>query len=172
MKETFTRKPTMAYHRNRNLGDILGQKTLINSKVIRRNRSHKIGSCSPCSSRNENKCCRQIRRTTRFKSYRTNKSYNIFHRVNCKSKLIIYLMECLICKLQYVGKSEWPMNIRINKHRNDVFRIDGLDVCKHFQKTGHNFDKHAKFTIIEELKDKNKHSLPCRNCLNNEKMPG
>ena len=74
-------------------------------------------------------------------------------------------MECTICKLQYVGKSEWPMNIRINKHRNDVFRIDGLDCDKHFQETGHNFDKNAKFTIIEELKDKNKSPLAMRKLL-------
>lgn len=156
MKETFKRKPIMAYRRNRNLGDILGQKTIKNNKVIRRNRSHTIGGCSPCSSTRETKCCRQVRRTTTFKSYRTNKRYNIFHRVNCRSKFIIYLLECTICRLQYIGKSEWPMNIRINKHRNDVSRIDGLDVCKHFQCTGHDFDKHAKFTIIEELKDQNK----------------
>ena len=74
-------------------------------------------------------------------------------------------MECTICKLQYVGKSEWPMNIRINKHGNNFFKIGGLDVRKHFQKTGHNFDKHAKFTIIEELKDKNKSLLTMRKLL-------
>ena len=155
----------MAYRRNRNLGDILGQKTLINSKVTRRDNSHKIGSCTPCSSGSGSKCCKHIRRTRKFKSYRTNKSYDIFHKLNCRSKLVIYLMECIICRLQYVGKSEWPMNIRINKHRNDVPRTDSLDVCKHFQKTGHDFEKHAKFTIIEELKDKNKSLLTMRKLL-------
>ena len=69
-------------------------------------------------------------------------------------------MECTICKLQYVGKSEWPINIR-----NDVFRTDGLDCDKHFQETGHNFDKNAKFTIIEELKNKNRSPLAIRKLL-------
>ena len=146
----------MAYRRNRNLGDIIGQKTLLNGKVVRKNQSQRIGGCSPCSSTRETKCCSQVRRTTKFKSQKTKKRYNIFHKVNCKSKFIIYLLECTICLLQYVGKSEWPMNIRINKHRNDVFRVDGLDVCQHFQENGHNFNKHAKFTIIEELKNQNK----------------
>ena len=57
------------------------------------------------------------------------------------------------------------MNIRINKHRNDVPRTDSLDVCKDFQNTGHDFEKHAKFTIIEELKDKNKSLLTMRKLL-------
>ena len=74
-------------------------------------------------------------------------------------------MECVICKLQYVGKSEWPMNIRLNNHRNDVHRTDGLEVCRHFQNQGHNFNKHAKITIIEELKDRNKPTLTMRKIL-------
>ena len=57
------------------------------------------------------------------------------------------------------------MNIRINKHRNDVFRIDGLECDKHFRNAGHDFDKHAKFTIIEELKDKSKSPLAMRKLL-------
>ena len=74
-------------------------------------------------------------------------------------------MECTIYKRQYVRKSKWPMNIQINKHRNDVFRIDGLDCDKHFKDTGHDFDKNAKFTIIEELKDKSKSPLAMRKLL-------
>ena len=81
-------------------------------------------------------------------------------------------MECTICKLQYVGKSEWAMNIRINKHRNDVFRIDGLDCDRHFRETGHDFDKNAKFTIIEELKDKSKSPLAMRKLLEQRELPG
>lgn len=156
MRKTFAQKPIMAYRRNRNLGDILGQKTLENNKVVRKGQTDKTGGCTPCLSKGENKCCKQIRRTKKFKSNRTNKSFNIFHKVNCKSKWVIYLMECIICRIQYVGKSEWPMNIRINKHRYDVPRFDSLDVCQHFRSPGHDFDSHAKFTIIEELKQKNK----------------
>ena len=48
------------------------------------------------------------------------------------------------------------MNIRINKHRYDINKPDSLDVCQHFSNTGHCFDSHARFTIIEELKQKNK----------------
>ena len=44
------------------------------------------------------------------------------------------------------------MNIRMNKHRNDVNREDAINVCKHFKQVNHNFNKDAKFTIIEQLR--------------------
>ena len=76
--------------------------------------------------------------------------------MNCKSNNVIYLLECNLCPMQYIGKSEWPMNIRLNKHRNDVRRTDAIDVCKHFNQATHNFNKNAKITIIEQIKNQNK----------------
>ena len=147
----------MAYRRNQNLGDILGQKTLLNNRVVRKGDiSNQIGCCHPCLTRSDNLCCKQIRQTSTFQSRKTKKKYKIFHKVSCKSKFIIYLLECTRCRIQYVGKSEWPMNIRLNKHRNDVFREDAIHVCKHFKEPGHQFNKDAKITIIEELKKKDR----------------
>ena len=147
----------MAFRRNKNLGDMLGQKTIKNGKVIRKtNIKNRKGWCSPCNSRNFNLCCRQVRSTNKFKSNKTNEEFQIYHRVSCKSKFIIYLLECILCKIQYIGKSEWAMNIRINKHRNDVFREEAIHVCQHFKQVAHNFNRHAKITIIEELKHQNK----------------
>ena len=57
------------------------------------------------------------------------------------------------------------MNIRINKHRNDVFREDAINVCKHFKQPTHDFNKHAKFTIIEELKKQDKSLAQMRKTL-------
>ena len=51
------------------------------------------------------------------------------------------------------------MNIRLNKHRNDVFREEAIEVCQHFKQVSHDFNKHAKITIIEELKQHNNKSL-------------
>ena len=157
MKSNFAEKPIMAYRRNQNLGDILGQKTLLNNKVVRKGDiSNQSGCCNPCLTRSDNLCCKQIRQTSTFQSRKTKRKYKIFHKVSCKSKFIIYLLECTRCRIQYVGKSEWPMNIRLNKHRNDVFREDAIQVCKHFKEPGHEFNKHAKITIIEELKKKDR----------------
>ena len=48
------------------------------------------------------------------------------------------------------------MNIRINKHRDDVFRDDAIQVCQHFKLPLHSFNEDAKFTIIEMLRKQDK----------------
>ena len=60
-------------------------------------------------------------------------------------------MECAICNLQYVGKNETPLNIRLNNHRKDVKDPKAILADKHFQKNGHRFNEHARFTIIDRL---------------------
>ena len=32
----------------------------------------------------------------------------------------IYLLECVYCDIQYVGKSEWPFNCRLNNYRSRI----------------------------------------------------
>ena len=82
----------------------------------------------------------------------TNKqNWKIFHIVNCKTEYAIYLMECTICNLQYVGKNETPFNIRLTNHRKDVKDPEAILADKHFQKNGHGFNEHARFAIIGRL---------------------
>ena len=33
-------------------------------------------------------------------------------------------MECTKCKLQYVGKAETELNLRMNNHRKDVLKLN------------------------------------------------
>ena len=35
--------------------------------------------------------------------------FEIYHKVSCKSNYVIYLLECLPCKIQFVRKSETPV---------------------------------------------------------------
>ena len=79
---------------------------------------------------------------------------------------MIYLMEyCLCKKSQYVGKSEYNLNLRTNTHRNDVWRTDGPPYDKHFQMPGHDFNAHTKFTIIEEVCNESLSKLKIRSLL-------
>ena len=39
------------------------------------------------------------------------KIYSILHHLNCQSSCVIYLTECLKCKIKYVGKSETQFNV-------------------------------------------------------------
>ena len=49
-----------------------------------------------------------------------------------------------------------PINFKLNKHRNDVFRDDSIPVWQHFNQASHDFTKHAEITIIEQVKHQNK----------------
>ena len=156
----------MAFRRNKNLRDLIGRKTLLNSKVVRKsdNRSKK-GWCSPCNNHGNNLCCKHVRNTNTFQSNTKKRIFKIHHRVNCRSKFIIYLLECNRCKIQYVGKSEWSMNIRINNHRKDVLKEDSISVCRHFNETRCTFKDNAKITIIEMLKQQDKRLTQMRRVL-------
>ena len=60
-------------------------------------------------------------------------------------------MECILCQVQYVGKAESAFNLRLNNHRKDTKQPNSILACKHFQKQGHNFNKHVKFIIIDKV---------------------
>ena len=128
--------------------------TIRDGKVFHKNHETKEPKlCQPCNSK---RClsCKQISTTNTFQSATTKKSYTIWHDVNCKSSFVIYLLECKICDLQYIGKSEWPFNIRLNnyRHRISSTHTDNLLPCeKHFKLPNHNFATDAKFTIIEKI---------------------
>ena len=116
----------------------------------------KLTGCSPCLSSNKNKCCRQIADTKTFQSDQTGEVFEIRHKLNCRSKNCIYLGFCLKCsKNQYVGKSEPPANMRFNTHRHDVTSESGLAFDKHFDQKDHDFDHHARFILIEQIKNRN-----------------
>ena len=126
-----------------------------NDKVQRKPNIKTKGQCSPCLSNKRSLCCKQVLNTKTFQTVQNKKVFEIYHHVNCKSKNIIYLMECTKCKVQYVGKSETDFNIRLNNHRKDVNNLNGIPVSRHISKAHHEFNTHAKFTIIEQLKNTN-----------------
>ena len=85
----------------------------------------------------------------------THESFKIYNKLNCKSKYLIHTMKCVFCNKQYTGKSETTFNLRPNNHRKEVSKQNSLQADQHFQLPGHNFHKHAKFTLIEQLNDTN-----------------
>jgi hypothetical protein len=126
MARKFTEKPILSFRRNKNLKNLIGQTKLINNKVVR-NSIKQIGKCSPCLTRTINKCCKNIQSTSVFKNRLTNRIFKIFHNVNCKSKFIIYLVECKKCQDKpYVGKTELMANERLNGHRSDAKKPNSI----------------------------------------------
>ena len=70
--------------------------------------------CQPRFTRSINLCCKQFKTCSTFQS-----AFNTFlisHNITSKSSCVIYLIECCLCeKSQYIEKSEYNLNLRINK---------------------------------------------------------
>ena len=152
----FDKTPTIAFKRNKNIQELIGGNLIKDGKLIKRNEvKNKNGKSKTCNTSNRTSlCCTQVVNTNTFKSNQTNRVFNIYHTITCKSQWLIYLLECTLCNIQYVGKSETSFNIRLNNHRKDVNNPKAIPACLHFKKEGHNFMKHAKFTFIEELSER------------------
>ena len=149
----FCNKPVLAFRRNKNLRDILGQTHLSKNKKIVKKKPPTGGSSQACLSRINNQCCMHIISTKTFKSHITNEMFDIKHKLNCHSRNVIYLGFCNICKnSQYVGKSEPPANLRINTHRFDVKSPKGGRFDKHFNLPGHDYNRNDRYILIEQVK--------------------
>ena len=136
-----------AFRRNKNLKELISRNNIEHSKVKNHKNITKKGKYSPSSVNDRT----QVISSSTSKSQQTNKSYKIFHEVNCSSAYVIYLMECTLCKIQYIGKSETSFNIRLNNHHKDVRKTDAILVCKCLQERNHVFNKLTEFIIIVKL---------------------
>ena len=151
LRTAFEQDPPIAYRRNKNLGDLIGSKKILDDKVVRKNNSKNQLYCRPCLTRRDNICCQQVLKTNTFTSYRTDETFKIFHQLNCRISHLIYLLQCRIYQLQYVGKSGTSFNIRSNKHRKDIKNKNPILACKHLQNSNHNFQRDAKFTLMQQI---------------------
>lgn len=145
----------VAYKRNRNLREILGQVHVSRGrKIIRTKKKPTMTGSRACLRSRKNLCCQQLVSTKTFRSEQTNEVIEILHSLNCYSKNVIYLGHCVLCpkETQYVGKSEPPAHLRINTHRHDVHDPKGGAFDHHFALPGHDFNQHARFTLIEQVK--------------------
>jgi hypothetical protein len=78
-----------------------------------------IGKSHSCGDKHC-KCCRHMQYSSSCTSNVTVKQYKLICTVNCKSANIIYILECSVCGLQYVGESKQPVHKRLNGDRSDL----------------------------------------------------
>lgn len=87
--------------------------------------------------------------------YIYDREYKILHSVDCQSPWVIYIIECKKCNLQYVGKSETSVNIRLNNHRNHIkTAVNSCELTDHFlqNQRSHSFDRDIAITLIEQIR--------------------
>jgi len=148
----FQEPPLIACRRPKSLRDTLVSSKLRNTTTG--GNDNIAGGCGPC---NKPRCswCSRINKTSTFTGTQNCQVYHIFHTMDCQSAWVIYVIECKICKLQYVGKSETGFNLRLNNHRNHIkSKVSSCELTEHFlQNTKtHNFDNDVVITIIEQIK--------------------
>ena len=87
-----------------------------------------------CNSWNELKylSCQQIVTLATFGITETKETFHIFHKVFCKSIYVIYLLECLPCRIRFVRESETLFCIRLNNQRKAVKYFIAIKARKHF----------------------------------------
>ena len=79
-----------------------------------------------------------------FRSHSTNKEYQINFSFDCDSSDVVYLMECRVCGVQYVGSTCTPFRTRFNNYKAEFFR--------HFTGGAHGgFLKDVSVIIIDRL---------------------
>ena len=80
------------------------------------------------------------------------------HGGNCKSKNLIYLVECKLCNMYYVGKTTQALHKRINGHRASKSNCTLSTLtdestlyyhCKYEHENTLNFNNLYSFTIIK-----------------------
>ena len=67
----------------------------------------------------------------------------------CKTDMVIYLITCSTCSMQYVGKTKNALHKRMNSHRSSVKNNDKARYFyDHYNKAGHSF-RDADIRIID-----------------------
>ena len=152
----FTEFPIVAFKRIRKLQDILGKKTIVNSRKQLCQNINPKHYLKPCNFSLNNLCCTQVQSTNTFRSTVTQKALKVYNKLNCESKYLIYIMECVLCNKQYTSKSETTFNLRVSSHQKDLNKQNSLQADQHFRLPGHKFNKLKKLSLIRQLNDSNK----------------
>ena len=119
----FTEFLIIAFRQNRSLQDIIGKKTIVNNrKQICQNINQNVYLKS-CNSKLNNLCCMQVLSISTFSSTVTPKTFKIYHKLNCKSKSLMYLMKCVLCNNQCTGKFETTFEVTLSPSKNNFFYL-------------------------------------------------
>ena len=93
-----------------------------------------------------------------FKSKVTGKEYKINYSFNCDSSNVVYLLECNVCGVQYVGSTNTPFRLRFNNYKacNRKFSqgssVPQAEFFRHFSGEGHRgFLQDIRVSIIDRL---------------------
>ncbi|XP_078583735.1 uncharacterized protein LOC144866254 [Branchiostoma floridae x Branchiostoma japonicum] len=133
-RELFKDPPLVAYRRNKNLKD-----TLVRAQIPKENNNFitkNIPSGSyPCG----RKCltCTYVKKSKAFHSHQTSIRYTIRAHITCRTRNIIYMIQCKKCGIQYVGETGQTLANRMNGHRSSIKTDKDTPISAHFNQPSH-----------------------------------
>ena len=145
MAECFPEPPLIAYTRPKNIRD-----RLIKAKIPSGARpKRKIPGMHKCK-QNCN-ICPYVNTCKLVKSTYTDKVVHLSREYNCQSKNLVYLVQCLKCKDQYIGETKKTLNFRFTQHIGYVHRNDQRQATgRHFNSDGHLLSD-MSITVLETI---------------------
>ena len=86
------------------------------------------------------------------------KEYKINFAFNCDSSNVIYLFDCVVCGVQYVGSTSTPFKYRFHNYKA-CFRkfssgssVSQMDLFRHFSEENHRgFLEEIRVKMIDKL---------------------
>ena len=152
-REVFPEPPVVAFRRCKNLKDILVRARLYSGG----DGGHDKKGCSRCG---KSRCqvCSVMSNNSYFHSNVTNREYRINYSFNCNSSNVVYLLECTVCGVQYVGSTNTPFRLRFNNYKSSSRKfttgasVPQAEFFRHFSGEGHQgFLKDISVKIIDRL---------------------
>ena len=149
----FPEPPLIAFRRCKNLKDILVRARLSNEG----NGGTDKKGCSRCG---KSRCqvCNVMSNSEHFHSNIDSREYRINYSSNCDSSNVVYLLECTVCGVQYVGSTCTPFRLRFNNYKacsrkfNSGASVPQAEFFRHFTEEGHQgFLKDISVKIIDRL---------------------
>ena len=127
------------------------------AKVCEGNGGTDKKGCSRCG---KSRCqvCNVMSNSEHFHSNIDSREYRINYSFNCDSSNVVYLLECTVCGVQYVGSTCTPFRLRFNNYKacsrkfNSGASVPQVEFFRHFTEEGHHgFLKDISVKIIDRL---------------------
>lgn len=149
-QKVFPRPPIVGFRRGKSLKDYLVRAKVPEIKPV------ECGSSCRCNGK-RCKVCFYIKETDSFQDKSGNKTFKIKHTINCNSKYVVYLLQCKVCRKQYVGSAETSFRLRFNnysscnrRHNAGAKNVPQESLHRHFDQSDHHRMEDWEFILIDQ----------------------
>ena len=149
LAEVFKEPPLIAYKRAPNIKDKAIRAKVPPPAPLRPKRNLPgMSKCKGCP------ICPFVKQGKKVRAVATSYTADITQEVNCKTKNLVYCIDCKKCKNQYIGETDRSLQERFSEHRGYVSRkIMNKATGEHFNLPGHKMAD-MEVSILEKIHNK------------------